>query len=516
MFNALRGKKDKASEEQANKGLGLLGGKKTVKAVDVNYDDEDGPVMPTKFPGMEKEAPAQKSFAEIEDERLQKRARIKAKTAAVARAQIVTEVYGEQPFIPGVDPGLKTWIYVREQMRAVEQGTVRLPTTYPTRIKYKYLTYWEPEVQQPYKDLMAEGYEYQRQRADEREKARLEEEERDAMLERRRERVEAGEEDENAYQREEFECEEMNEEDANVHYIYAPETPLGEEEKDEDDGNKSTKNDGGEGEEERGLVLPPLKGDNPPRFPGWSIQRFRNFMQWGDRVEALLVAYHHHHWHYLDMMLDGPRGRSLINIHVTERTERTLLHVCVMHGDEERLEYLLNHGADAKAKDHRGETVLHLCMDHDIYNAFHPLKIAQRLIQAGAKVSEPNKRGVTPLHRAVLLDARSFISLFLRNKADVYLFDSCNKLPLHYTNSENHQEIKKIFNENSRYCGRDKHRRMWAYGMSRDFVKSVFDVTAPKCVVCKRKQYACASLKQRDFRYWIYAHELAKKNNKRG
>lgn len=504
-------KKGKEAEEKAKSPLkgGALSGKLRPKDVGgVGGFDEEGPAAPpTTFAGME-EAPPEKSFAEVEMERSKRLARIKAKKEALARAQIVTEVYGEQKFVPGVDPGLKTWIYVREQMRAVEQGTVQLPETYPSRIKYKYLTYWEPEVQQPYKDLIAEGYEYQRERAKELELARIREEEREAMFERRRLRVEAGEEDENAYQREEFECEAMSKEDENANgpFEAAPESE-GDKEKEE---NK-------EGEEDKyaGWVLPPLKGDNPARFPAWSIERFKNFMEWGDRVECLLLAYHHHHWHYMDLMLGGTRGKSIINMHVTERTQRTLLHLCVLHGDEERLDYLLAHGADVRAKDHRGETVLHMCMDHEIYNAFHPLKIAQRLIQAGALVSEPNDRGVTPLHRAVLLDAKNFVRLFLMSKADVYRFDNNQKLPLHYTKEDNHHEIAKIFNENVRFVGREKHRRMWAFGMSRDFVKSIFEVTAPKCVVCKRKQYDCSAMKQRDFRYWLYAHELAKKSSKK-
>lgn len=510
-----RSKKNKEGGAEA-KGVGpTLSGKIRPKDLLAGGGEEEA-APPTSFLGME-EAPPEKSSAELEEERLHRRARAKAKAGALARAKTVTEVYGEQPFVPGVDPGLKTWIFVREQMRAVEQGTVQLPETYPSRIKYKYLTYWAPEVQQPYKDLIAEGYEYQRERAKELEKARLEEEDREAILERRRQRIEAGEEDEYTYQREEFECEAMRNEDVNM-----AESEGGP----ESEGEKAPKQQPDEAEEDEageeeeqgkyaGWVLPPLKGDNPPRFPAWSIQRFKNFMEWGDKVECLLVAYHHNHWHYMDMMLDTPRGRSVINMHITEKTQRTLLHICVLHGDEERLDYLLSHGADVRAKDHRGDTVLHMCMDHEIYNAFHPVRIAQKLIRAGAKVSEPNDRGITPLHRAVLLDAHSYVRLFLTSKADVYFFDNNNKLPLHYTKDENRHEIAKIFNENVRFVGRDKHRRMWAYGMSRDFVKSIFDVTAPKCVVCKRKQYDCTALKKRDFRYWIYAHELAKINNKK-
>ena len=469
--------------------------------------DEENPkpvAMMSFFPGSEKEDAKKEQAAKEEEARILRIKQARAKKAAIERAQVVTEVYGEQPFKPGVDPGLKTWIYVREQMRAVESGSIELPRTYPTRIKYKYLTYWEPEVTQPYKDLIAEGYAYQQQRAEERE--RLAGEEGRDVLERRKRRIEDGEEDENAWEREVLEAEAMEMQDDRL-------TALKRAEKAEKGALNEAQEE--EKEEKEHLVLPPLKGDNPPRFPGWSIERFKNFMEWGDRSEALLVAYYHHHWHYLDMILSGPRGNLLLNDIIVEKSQQTLLHVCVKQGDPERLEYLLRHGANVRAKDIRGDTVLHMCFDHPIYNAFHPTSIAQRLIDAGAQVNEPNKRGVTPLHRAILYNAQDFVEVFLRNKANVFLFDNDNKLPIHYAKDENKQEIKELFGKNLRFGGRPTHRRMWAYIMSRDFVKSIFEVTAPKCVTCKRKQYECDALKNRDFRYWLWSHDLQKKANQK-
>ena len=175
----------------------IFGKKKNSKVVadDLNESDDADDEMPKSsapisfFQGTDKED-AKKEQVAKEEARLLKIKLARAKKAAIERAQVVTEVYGEQPFKPGVDPGLKTWIYVREQMRAVESGSLELPRTYPTRIKYKYLTYWEPEVTQPYKDIIAEGYEYQRQRAEEREKKRISDEEREEMLKRRRQRIE--------------------------------------------------------------------------------------------------------------------------------------------------------------------------------------------------------------------------------------------------------------------------------------------------------------------------------------
>ena len=107
----------------------------------------------------------------------------------------------------------------------------------------------------------------------------------------------------------------------------------------------------------------------------------------------------------------------LLNSVIVEKSRQTLLHICVRQGDPERLEYLLRRGANVKAKDIRGDTVLHMCFDHPIYNAFHPTSIAQQLIDAGAKVDESNNRGITPLHKAILYNAQNFVEVFLRNKA---------------------------------------------------------------------------------------------------
>ena len=459
------------SRKKDNKVAAVDGAKKDV----LDVEEDDKPAAPISFfPGAQLKD-AKKEAAAKEEARLLRIKRAKAKKMAIERAQIVTEVYGEQPFKPGVDPGLKTWIYVREQMRAVESGSIELPRTYPTRIKYKYLTYWEPEVTQPYRDIIAEGYEYQRQRAEEREKERLAEEEREEMLERRRQRIEDGEEDENAWQREELEIEAMEKEDDRLTALIKAEKEKEKKKKGEEEGEDEEVNEG-----DGRLVLPPLKGDNPPRFPGWSIERFKNFMEWGDRIEALLVAYYHHHWHYLDMILSGPRGKLLLNDIILQKSQQTLLHICVKQGDPERLDYLIRHGANVRAKDIKGDTVLHMCFDHPIYNKFHPTSIAQRLIDAGARVNEPNNRGVTPLHRAILLNAQNYVELFLRNKANVYLFDGNNKLPIHYAKDVgdregedgNRHEIKALYTANVRFCGMSL------------LIASIASIASIRCLYC--------------------------------
>ena len=55
------------------------------------------------------------------------------------------------------------------------------------------------------------------------------------------------------------------------------------------------------------LVLPPLKGDNPS-LPKLVYQAIYEFLRVGRPYGGFLVAYYHHHWHYLDMILGAPNG----------------------------------------------------------------------------------------------------------------------------------------------------------------------------------------------------------------
>lgn len=94
--------------------------------------------------------------------RVAHRTKMRKKKAAMDRAQVITEVYGEQPFVPGVDPGLKIWILVREQLRSVDSGDLKLPMTYPTRIKYDSRTYWMEETHKEWREMIEECLEEKR------------------------------------------------------------------------------------------------------------------------------------------------------------------------------------------------------------------------------------------------------------------------------------------------------------------------------------------------------------------
>jgi len=257
---------------------------------------------------------------------------------------------------------------------------------------------------------------------------------------------------------------------------------------------------------------PPPRPLVEPVFPTWSIAKFEAFLDQGPAAgltaQVLLVAFQHFHFRFLDMALD--RGLN-INMRLDGHLN-TLLHMAIKQGDVERLEYLLARGANVNLSDHKGESCLHMCLGRPV--EYHPLCIASALIAKGADINAQNDRGVTVLHRACLFGALEYVELFLQNRAKVFVFDHSGKLAIQYA-GHFEREIRLLFNQNVRYCGKKEHQRLWAHIMSRQFMTSIFSVVAPSCVVCRRKQHECDALKKRNFRYWLYSHELSKSREKR-
>lgn len=249
-------------------------------------------------------------------------------------------------------------------------------------------------------------------------------------------------------------------------------------------------------------IVPPSVTILKPTFPAWSIADFKQFLCTGSASDILLTAYHHFHWRYLDMALAVGIN---IDTNVTGKNCKTLLFIAVENGDWERVEYLLEKGANPNVTDHMHNSPLHICMNYPI--VFHPKKIATLLLNNGANVNAQNKRGSTPLHRAIILEFLDFVELFLKRRAKVFIFDNNNKLAFNYA-GENEGAVAKLFNANVRFCGRRQHEMMWAYIMSRQFVAGIFNICASACAVCKRRTHDCAALKKQDFRYWLYVHEI--------
>jgi hypothetical protein len=489
--------------------------------------------------------------------------KVAKKKKAVERAQITSEVYGEQPFLPGVDQGLKIWIKVREQMRDVDSGGDNLPSTYPTRIKYDNRWYWMEETHQEWKTMVQESIQEKEKKIQLSENTNIitdnilnefleedinrmvfiiQESDEDRIARETREQIDydisstellaMGKADQESgvieYTHREWAAEELALAESRATTAAITENK---EEYDED-GTRIRYNADGTMKEDRGVygILPLLDPKEKKRTPGLTVAEFVHHWKYSeDKAATLLLAFQHFHWKYMDMLMEaaGPQAQSMLNMPIHRQNQRTLLHLAVLGGDAERVKWLLDHGASPCVVDHRGDTPLHFSMDHDVFIHYHDVSIAADLLKSRMRdknkagkfttklVNQTNKRGITVLHRAVLLGALDYIKLFLKSKAKVYVFDNNHKLPIQYVKEEWEHEVKQLFNDNVRFCGKRMHQEMWAYTMSRDFVKSIFTIVAPICKVCQRKQYDCASLKKKDFRYWLYAHELAKQNSKR-
>lgn len=379
------------------------------------------------------------------------------------------EANAGRPFEAGLDKGLRSWAALRRSLAAVETGEVVPYETIPARIKYRSgLTYYGDTLRNlwyPKYRVEGEGEGEGEGEVKVSDEGKLEEEE---------------EEEEEVGKMDNDEKEELK----------RPGTTVG-------GGAKSKKPSSSEP-----LVTAPSVTILDPTFPALSIAAFRLLLRTASPREVLLTAYHHFHWRYFDEALAAGLD---INMRL-DGHGKTLLFMAVQNGDTERVEYLLDNGANPNAKDHHGDTPLHLCMDHPI--VFHPRRIATLLINKGAQVNTANKRGTTPLHRAVLLGFTDFVELLLKRKAKVFCFDANGRMPFQYADKASQPKVAKLFNANVRFCGKRQHDQMWAHIMSRQFVEGVFKLCAPACVVCKRRLHDCLALKKKDFRYWLYVHEV--------
>ena len=363
------------------------------------------------------------------------------------------EVNADRPFEAGLDKGLRSWAALRRSLAAVETGEVVPHETIPARIKYRSgLTYYGDTLRDLWypKRPVVEG-----------------EGEGDGEKKVSNGNVEVEEDEEE---------EEEAERPTTVGVKPSSAAPL--------------------------VTVPSQVTILDPTFPALSVAAFRLLLRTAPPREVLLTAYHHFHWRYFDEALAAGLD---INMRINSNG-KTLLFMAVQNGDTERVEYLLENGANPNVKDHRNDTPLHLCMDHPI--VFHPRRIATLLINKGAQVNAANLRGTTPLHRAVLMGFTDFVELLLRRKAKVYCFDASGCMPYQYADKASQPKVAKLFNANVRFCGKRQHDQMWAHIMSRQFIEGIFKLCAPACVVCKRRQHDCLALKTKDFRYWLYVHEV--------
>lgn len=88
---------------------------------------------------------------------------------------------------------------------------------------------------------------------------------------------------------------------------------------------------------------------------------------------------------------------------------------------------LLDSGADVDAKDHKGQTYLHILA----VEKTNPSKLIVELVDRGADVNARDALGNTPLHLAIMAYNRETFELFLNLGADVNAKNDDDRTPLH-------------------------------------------------------------------------------------
>lgn len=99
------------------------------------------------------------------------------------------------------------------------------------------------------------------------------------------------------------------------------------------------------------------------------------------------------------------------------------------HGEAGRVEMLLERGADVRAHNAKGETVLHSIFSRRNWRL--DLGLIMLLIQEGADLNAKDDRGWTPLHAAAERGRREAVEFLLDKGADVKATDNEGQTPLH-------------------------------------------------------------------------------------
>ncbi|MFM8764495.1 MAG: ankyrin repeat domain-containing protein [Spartobacteria bacterium] len=117
----------------------------------------------------------------------------------------------------------------------------------------------------------------------------------------------------------------------------------------------------------------------------------------------------------------------------------TLLHLAVLNGFPDLVEWLLDRKADINGPNRSGETPLHAAM---IFDHTPKSTMVTLLLERGADVNSRTPYGDTPLHRAVSAGRADKARLLLSHEADVNARANRGESPLHYVCREGSERIQ--------------------------------------------------------------------------
>lgn len=117
------------------------------------------------------------------------------------------------------------------------------------------------------------------------------------------------------------------------------------------------------------------------------------------------------------------------NVNFKDKYGYSILHLAVNNGNFEIVSFLIEKGADVKAKVsghiYKGWTPLHFTAIYD------KIKIAKLLLKKGVDVNAKDDKGITPLQWATGYGKLEIVKLFIENGADVNNKDNEGMTPLH-------------------------------------------------------------------------------------
>ena len=112
------------------------------------------------------------------------------------------------------------------------------------------------------------------------------------------------------------------------------------------------------------------------------------------------------------------------------------------HGEADRVAMLLERGADVRAHNAKGETVLHAIFSRRNWRL--DLGLIMLLVQEGADLNAIDDRGWTPLHAAAERGRREAVEFLLDKGADMKATDRAGQTPLHLAAKMANDKVVKL------------------------------------------------------------------------